>query len=55
MKSIKIMLLGIAFLVLAACAAPFWVAGASVGAVVCLIGLACGLLLCLTGFFRKDE
>lgn len=41
MKSIKTMLLGIAFLIVACCGVPFWAAGAGVGAVVFFCGAHC--------------
>ncbi len=55
MKSIKTMLLGIAFLIVAACGVPFWVAGAGIGAVVFFVGLIIGLILCIKGFFAKEQ
>lgn len=54
MKSIKTMLLGIALLIVAACGAPLWVAGAGVGAIMFFAGLAIGLLLCFKGYFGKE-
>ena len=54
MKSIKTMLLGIALLIIAACGAPLWVAGAGVGAIMFVAGLAIGLLLCFKGYFGKE-
>lgn len=54
MKSIKKMLLGIALLIIAACGAPLWVAGAGVGAIMFFAGLVIGLLLCFKGFFSKE-
>lgn len=54
MKSIKTMLLGIAFLIIAACAVPFWVAGATDGAIFFCIAFVIGLVLCLKGFFTKE-
>ena len=54
MKSIKTMLLGIALLIVAACGAPLWVAGAGVGAIMFFAGLATGLLLCFKGYFGKE-
>ncbi len=55
MKSIKKMLLGIAFLVVAAIGTPFWVAGSAVGAVTFIAGLFLGIVFCLCGFFDKSE
>ena len=55
MKSIKIMLLGIAFLIIAACGVPFWVAGAGVGAILFFVGLLIGLFLCIDGFLTPHE
>lgn len=54
MKSIKTMLLGIAFLIIAACGVPLWMAGAGVGAVMFIAGGIIGLILCLRGFFSKE-
>jgi len=53
MKSIKTMLLGIALLIVASCGVPFWVAGASIGAIVFCVGLIFGLILCTKGFFTE--
>lgn len=55
MKSIKTMLLGIAFLIIACCGVPFWVAGAGIGAVVFFVGLIIGLILCIKGFFTNEQ
>ena len=55
MKSIKKMLLGIAFLVVAAIGTPLWVAGSAVGAVAFVVGLFLGIVFCLCGFFDKSE
>ena len=55
MKSIKTMLLGIAFLIIACCGVPFWVAGAGIGAIVFLVGLIIGLILCIKGFITDEE
>ena len=55
MKSIKTMLLGIALLIIAACGAPLWMAGAAVGAIMFYAGLGMGAILCLKGFFTKEE
>lgn len=54
MKSIKTMLLGIAFLIVACCGMPMWMAGAGVGAVLFFSGLILGAILCLRGFFSKE-
>lgn len=43
MKSIKTMLLGIAFLIIAACGVPLWMAGAGVGAGMFIAGGIIGL------------
>jgi len=55
MKSIKTMLLGIAFLIIACCGVPFWVAGAGVGAIVFFAGLLIGMVLCIKGYLMKEE
>ena len=55
MKSIKTMLLGIAFLIVASCGVPLWMAGAAVGAIMFYVGLIIGLILCFKGFFKKDR
>lgn len=55
MKSIKMMLLGIALLIIAACGVPFWIAGAAVGAVAFFTGLVAGMFLCIAGYLKKDE
>ena len=55
MKSIKTMLLGIAFLIIAACGVPMWVAGAGVGAVVFFVGLVVGLFLVIDGFLTPHQ
>jgi hypothetical protein len=55
MKSMKTMLLGISLLIVAACGAPLWMAGAVIGAVMFYAGLAVGVILCLKGFFTKEE
>lgn len=55
MKSIKTMLLGLAFLIIACCGVPFWVAGASVGAVAFIAGFVIGLILCIKGYVSKEE
>ena len=54
MKSIKIMLLGITLLIVAACGVPLWIAGAGVGAGMFYAGGIIGLILCLKGFFSKE-
>jgi len=54
MKSVKTMLLGIAFLILAACGTPLWMAGSAVGAGLFIAGLSVGIILCLRGFFGKE-
>lgn len=53
MKSIKTMLMGIAFLIVGSCGVPFWVSGVGVGAVVFFVGIIVGLILCLKGFFAE--
>lgn len=55
MKSIKKMLLGIAFLIIGACGVPMWMAGANVGAVMFFAGLLVGLVLCVDGFLTPEE
>ena len=55
MKSIKTMLLGIAFLIVASCGAPIWLAGAAIGAIMFCGGLSVGLILCFKGFFSKEK
>lgn len=54
MKSIKIMLLGMAFLIVASCGVPLWMAGAGLGAGMFFAGLVIGLVLCVKGFFSKE-
>ncbi len=55
MKSIKTMLLGIAFLIIASFGIPFWIAGSAVGAIVFFAALAAGLFLSVDGFLTKDD
>lgn len=55
MKSIKTMLLGIAFLIIAACGTPIWLAGSAIGAVMFFAGLIIGLFLCIDGFLTPHE
>ena len=55
MKSIKQMLLGIAFLIIALCGVPMWMAGSVLGAIMFYVGIVVGLSLCLIGFFAKDK
>ena len=55
MKSIKLMLLGIAHLIVASCGIPFWIAGSAVGAVIFFVGLAAGLFLCVKGFLYTES
>ena len=55
MKSVKTMLLGIASLVIAACAIPFWLSGAIIGAVAFFIFLILGIFLCVDGFLTPEE
>lgn len=55
MKAVKMMLLGIAVLILASFGYIAWINGAGVGAVTFFAGLIIGLTLCLWGYFRKDE
>ncbi len=55
MKSIKTMLLGIAFLIIAACGVPMWVAGAGVGAVIFFLGLCVGLFFVIDGFLTPHQ
>jgi hypothetical protein len=54
MKSIKKMLLGIAFLIISAIGAIFWAFGSVIGAVMFFGGLAVGILLCIDGFLSVD-
>ena len=54
MKSIKMMLLGIAFLIIASSGLPLWMAGAGLGAAMFFAGLVIGLILCTRGFFSKE-
>ena len=54
MKSIKKMLLGIAFLIISAIGAIFWVIGSVIGAVAFFGGLAAGLFFCIDGFLSID-
>jgi len=55
MKSIKTMLLGIAFLILAAIGTPLWMAGSYVGCGMAIAGGVLGIVLCLRGYFTKSE
>lgn len=55
MKSVKMMLLGIAVLILASFGYIAWLNGANDGAVIFFPCLIIGLTLCLRGYFRKDE
>lgn len=55
MKSVKQMLLGIAFLIVAAIGSPLWIAGSYVGAVMFFTGLTVGTLLCIRGYLSKNE
>lgn len=55
MKSIKTMLLGIAFLIIAAIGAPIWFAGSYLGAGMFIVGGLVGVVLCLKGYFDKTE
>ena len=55
MKSIKTMLLGIAILILASFGYIAWINGVGAGAVTFFTGLIIGLILCLRGYFRKDD
>ncbi|MBQ8310838.1 MAG: hypothetical protein IJX80_07500 [Clostridia bacterium] len=54
MKSVKLMLLGIAFLIIASCGVSMWMAGAIVGAIMFYAGLLVGLFLCFKGFWGKE-
>ena len=56
MKSIKIMLLGIALLIIAVCGVLMWkISGATVGKIMFFAGLALGTGFCLMGFFTKEQ
>ena len=55
MKSIKTMLLGIAVLIIAACGATIWMAGAGIGAVVFFSCLVIGLFLVIDGFLTPHQ
>ena len=55
MKSIKQMLLGIAFLLVALCGVPMWMAGSVLGAIMFYVGIVVGISLCLMGFFTNDK
>ncbi len=55
MKSVKTMLLGIAFLVLGAIGTPLWMAGSYFGCGVAIVGTLFGILLCLKGYLNKEE
>ena len=55
MKSIKMMLLGIALLIVAVIGNIFWFAGSWIGAVMFFVGLISGLFLCFRGFFSDDK
>ena len=54
MKSIKKMLLGIAFLIIASCGVPIWIAGADFGVILFFAGLLVGLVFCVDGFLSVD-
>ena len=54
MKSVKKMLLGIAFLIIASCGVPIWMAGADFGVILFLAGLLVGLVFCVDGFLSVD-
>jgi len=54
MKSVKTMLLGIALLVIAACGAPLFAQGVTLGAVLFFAGLVVGSVLVLRGYFKKE-
>lgn len=55
MKSIKQMLLGIAFLIIALCGVPMWMAGSVLGAIMFYVGIVVGISFCLMGFFTNDK
>ena len=55
MKNIKKMLLGIAFLILAAIGAAFWIVGSIVGAIAFFAFLVFGILFCVDGYLSQDE
>ncbi len=55
MKSVKTMLLGIAVLILASFGYIAWIDGVNDGAVIFFPCLIIGLILCLRGYFRKDQ
>ena len=55
MKSIKKMLLGIASLVIASCAVPFWIAGAAIGAFVFFPFVIIGIFLCIDEAHFYDQ
>jgi len=48
------MLLGIAFLIIAACGLTMWMVGSGVGAGMFFAGGIIGLILCLKGYFGKE-
>lgn len=54
MKSVKKMLLGIAFLIISAIGAVFMVNNSAVGVVMFIGGLLIGLFLCIDGFLSVD-
>ncbi len=55
MKSIKTMLLGIAFLIIAAIGIPLWMVGSYLGFVLFAAGGLAGIILCIKGYFQKTE
>lgn len=55
MKSVKMMLLGLALLIVAVIGNIFWFAGSWLGAVMFFAGLILGLFLCMRGYFTNDK
>ena len=54
MKSVKKMLLGIAFLLIAVMGAVFFVNNSTIGAIMFFAGLIIGIVLCIDGFLSVD-
>ena len=54
MKSIKKMLLGIAFLIISVIGAVFYIIGSVIGAIAFFGGLAAGIFFCIDGYLSVD-
>ena len=55
LRSIKTMLLGIAFLIIASIGNTYWGAGSAFGAVIFFLFLILGLFFCIDGFLTPDN